>query len=66
MVSLGERTPVGIRMTAPPASLPETWKFCGLARQFSAAVVGDDGTLDQLDVRRVFERTDGQAFDDEW
>ncbi|KAL4073664.1 phosphoglycerate mutase-like protein, partial [Scleroderma citrinum] len=34
----GERTPVRIRMTDPPASLPERWQMCSAARQFSEAV----------------------------
>lgn len=34
----GERTPVRIRMTDPPASLPARWQMCFAARQFSEAV----------------------------
>jgi len=35
---IGERTPVRIRMTDPPASLPARWQMCFAARQFSEAV----------------------------
>lgn len=34
----GERTPVGIRMSDPPASIPEHWMMCKTARRFRAAV----------------------------
>ncbi|CAA7268373.1 unnamed protein product [Cyclocybe aegerita] len=34
----GERTPVGVRMTGPPANIPEHWIMCRTARRFRAAV----------------------------
>ncbi|KIM33840.1 hypothetical protein M408DRAFT_325425 [Serendipita vermifera MAFF 305830] len=34
----GERTPVGVRMSDPPASIPEHWLLCQAGRKFSAAV----------------------------
>ena len=53
-VYAGERTPVGIRLQDPPASLPAVWSFCGLARQFKAAVSGGRDILGELDIRRVY------------
>ncbi|THH31001.1 hypothetical protein EUX98_g3181 [Antrodiella citrinella] len=69
----GERTPVGIRMSDPPASIPEHWMLCKTARRFKAAVTsswnasgreftGDDETLP---VRKVVERADGRVVDGE-
>lgn len=49
----GERTPVGIRMTEPPASFPAVWNFCGEARRFKAAVIGARDVPEELEVRRV-------------
>ncbi|KAF8317194.1 phosphoglycerate mutase-like protein [Clavulina sp. PMI_390] len=61
----GERTPVGIRMTEPPASLPSSWTFCGEARRFKAAVVGAQNALEELEVHRIVERGDGTSKDEE-
>ncbi|KAH8101820.1 phosphoglycerate mutase-like protein [Cristinia sonorae] len=69
----GERTPVGIRMAEPPASIPEHWMLCKTARHFKAAVAssinvggrsvtGDDETLN---IRKVVERADGSVADGE-
>ncbi|TCD67802.1 hypothetical protein EIP91_011930 [Steccherinum ochraceum] len=69
----GERTPVGIRMSEPPASIPEHWMLCKNARRFKAAVTstmsvggreftGEDETLP---VRKVVERVDGSVADGE-
>ncbi|EMD34786.1 hypothetical protein CERSUDRAFT_86207 [Gelatoporia subvermispora B] len=67
----GERTPVGVRMAAPPASIPEHWMFCNTARQFRAAVAGGHGWFasdasqlepnedESLRTRRIVERRDG-------
>ncbi|OCH93949.1 phosphoglycerate mutase-like protein [Obba rivulosa] len=63
----GERTPVGVRMSAPPASIPEHWMFCNTARRFRAAVAGraaagpldSEGEDESLRLRRVVERRDG-------
>ncbi|KAI0634864.1 phosphoglycerate mutase-like protein [Trametes polyzona] len=72
----GERTPVGIRMADPPASIPEHWMFCNTARQFRAAVASataDEGhdlpypavqtgpAAEELRARRIVERRDGSA-----
>jgi len=34
----GERTPVKTRMTDPPASIPEHWQLCSVARRFRETV----------------------------
>ncbi|CCL99109.1 uncharacterized protein FIBRA_01123 [Fibroporia radiculosa] len=72
----GERTPVGIRMAEPPASIPKHWMFCNTARHFRAAVASsgpiipgvpnmtkDDsgGMQESLRTVRVVERADGTA-----
>ncbi|KAF5390113.1 hypothetical protein D9757_003824 [Collybiopsis confluens] len=58
----GERTPVGIRLTGPPANLPEHWMMCKTARRLQASVNGSgiDGILDEFQqARRIVERADG-------
>lgn len=77
----GERTPVGVRMADPPASIPEHWMFCNTARQFRAAVSSasaeeGQGLLfsalqtapgaEELRARRVVERRDGSTAVGEW
>ncbi|EPS97439.1 hypothetical protein FOMPIDRAFT_1025048 [Fomitopsis schrenkii] len=69
----GERTPVGVRMADPPASIPEHWMFCHTARSLHAAVAsaspaipgmkGDREAQYQESVQtvRVVERSDGTA-----
>ncbi|KDQ60184.1 hypothetical protein JAAARDRAFT_32565 [Jaapia argillacea MUCL 33604] len=68
----GERTPVGIRMAAPPASIPEHWMMCKTARRFRAAVAGTttghpggvhlghtNPQEEELSIRKIVERSDG-------
>ncbi|KAJ3551009.1 hypothetical protein NM688_g4955 [Phlebia brevispora] len=57
----GERTPVRIRMSEPPASIPQSWMLCHTARRFSAAVASNAtyGSNEELPLRRVVEREDG-------
>ncbi|KAF8886541.1 phosphoglycerate mutase-like protein [Infundibulicybe gibba] len=65
----GERTPVGVRLASPPASIPEYWAMCKTTRQFRAAVSGAAlGGLPvggQLETRRLVERGDGRTVDGE-
>lgn len=61
----GERTPVGPRMTGPPANITSVWPFCNIARQFSASVIGERNMKDSLEVLRVTERRDAQSGDGE-
>lgn len=77
----GERTPVGVRLTEAPASIPEHWIMCRTARRFRAAVSSALGVgpnhiphlsevereLDEtLLTRRVVERKDGTLGEGEW
>lgn len=70
----GERTPVGIRMSEPPASIPEHWMMCNSARNFRAAVAGltgpDEGAGSPVDgsmpFRKSVERKDGTSVQGEW
>lgn len=78
--STGERTPVGVRMADPPASLPKHWSFCHTARHFRAAVTSrsqtipgttgnagaDDTSEESLRTLRVVERADGTIAPGEW
>ncbi|TDL24646.1 phosphoglycerate mutase-like protein [Rickenella mellea] len=75
----GERTPVGVRMSEPPASIPEHWMMCKTGRQFRAAVAGaltqveangiaarkDALPAETLAVKRVVERIDGTSVEGE-
>ncbi|KAI5121801.1 hypothetical protein M0805_009793 [Coniferiporia weirii] len=69
----GERTPVRVRMSDPPASIPAHWLECQTARRFSAAVETLGGTTwgplqsENTDVSpvKVVERADGTAVDGE-
>ncbi|KIM85708.1 hypothetical protein PILCRDRAFT_816911 [Piloderma croceum F 1598] len=70
----GERTPVGVRMRDPPASIPEHWMMCKAARNFRAAVAGltglsEEGANGSLDGSMPFtkrvERMDGTSIEGE-
>ncbi|KZT41598.1 phosphoglycerate mutase-like protein [Sistotremastrum suecicum HHB10207 ss-3] len=69
----GERTPVGVRLVDPPASIPQHWTMCQNGRQFRAAVAGshalDETSVQQHDasllLRRAVERRDGSFHDSE-
>ncbi|KAK7683555.1 hypothetical protein QCA50_013390 [Cerrena zonata] len=64
----GERTPVGVRMASPPASIPEHWSLCTTARRFRASVANTlSGPHDdeQLPLRKVVERPDGTVVEGE-
>ncbi|KAH0834797.1 hypothetical protein J3R83DRAFT_10398 [Lanmaoa asiatica] len=43
----GERTPVRTRMADPPASIPEHWQMCSMARRFREAVNSATTTLSE-------------------
>jgi hypothetical protein len=74
----GERTPVGVRMSDPPASIPEHWMMCKTGRQFRSAVasygLGSDlsfrqpeyGEGEYMTIKRIVERADGLAAEGEW
>ncbi|EUC61005.1 histidine acid phosphatase [Rhizoctonia solani AG-3 Rhs1AP] len=61
----GERTPVGIRMSEPPASIPAFWNACRTARKFKAAVMGGDNATEGVEILRLSERSDGYAQEGE-
>ncbi|CAE6436924.1 unnamed protein product [Rhizoctonia solani] len=61
----GERTPVGIRMAEPPASIPAFWNACKTARRFKAAVMGENNVTNELEILRLSERGDGYAQEGE-
>ncbi|KAI0340408.1 phosphoglycerate mutase-like protein [Trametopsis cervina] len=67
----GERTPVRVRMSDPPASIPDRWQLCKTARRFRAAVTSnihtssDAGILEDVPVRRVVEGADGGVMEGE-
>ena len=75
---VGERAPVGIRMSAPPASLPEHWMFCHTARRFRDSITSGDTDIpgimrnilndgDEVPrTERVAERKDGSVVQGEW
>lgn len=64
----GERTPVRVRMSEAPASIPARWQLCKTARQFRAAVASnmDPSNVQDIPVRRVVERADGSVVEGEW
>ena len=77
----GERTPVGVRMADPPASIPQHWMFCHTARNIRAAVASASPAVpgmkesvggvevqqqESLQTVRVVERSDGTAAPGEW
>ncbi|KAG8830654.1 hypothetical protein FRC18_007770 [Serendipita sp. 400] len=63
----GERTPVGVRMNRPPASIPEHWPMCFAGRKFSAPVWEPSTILNEaysaatVDLNRVVELRNGSA-----
>ncbi|KAG6379653.1 histidine phosphatase superfamily [Boletus reticuloceps] len=62
----GERTPVRTRMADPPASIPEHWQMCSVARRFSEAVNSTTTTLgephpDGMWFKRGTEMRDGRT-----
>ncbi|KAL5514341.1 hypothetical protein ACEPAG_2429 [Sanghuangporus baumii] len=71
----GERTPVRVRMSDPPASIPARWTLCRTARQAHAPVAtfgeavrdtlrASDG-IDFLPIKRIVESADGSVIDGE-
>ena len=65
-MTLGERTPVGIRMQDPPGNIPAFWNLCKAARQFKAAIMGDNNATKNIEVLRLSERGNGYAEEGEW
>ncbi|KAB5591231.1 hypothetical protein CTheo_5313 [Ceratobasidium theobromae] len=61
----GERTPVGVRMTGPPASIPAFWDMCKSARRFKATILGNGDASEAFEVQRLSERSNGYAKEGE-
>lgn len=61
----GERTPVGVRLSQPPALIPEHWMMCKTARKFQVAVFGTSGNHEFLHTEKMVERVDGTVSDSE-
>ncbi|TEB31839.1 phosphoglycerate mutase-like protein [Coprinellus micaceus] len=67
----GERTPVGVRLTGPPANIPEHWAMCRRARRFRSALSGileKPGAANHDEIvhaRKIVERKDGNTVDGE-
>ncbi|KZT70468.1 phosphoglycerate mutase-like protein [Daedalea quercina L-15889] len=72
----GERTPVGVRMADPPASIPKHWMFCHTGRDSRAAIASTSAAVpgmrgpagagevqqqESLRTVHVVERSDGSA-----
>lgn len=63
--AIGERTPVGVRLAAPPASIPEHWMMCKNVQLFQTAVNGRSMD-DHLHMKKGVERGDGSMVDGQW
>ncbi|KAF8801095.1 phosphoglycerate mutase-like protein [Phlegmacium glaucopus] len=68
----GERTPVGVRLANPPASIPEHWTMCRTARRFRTTLSDMLGVpsekipkeLDQTQyIGKLVERIDGTTVE---
>ncbi|KAG2034004.1 histidine phosphatase superfamily [Suillus americanus] len=58
----GERTPVRVRMSDPPASIPADWQMCNTAKHFHETVAGHSPTIDDgLWYKNVVENRYGKT-----
>ncbi|KAG1723056.1 histidine phosphatase superfamily [Suillus lakei] len=58
----GERTPVRVRMSDPPASIPADWQMCNTAKSFHETVAGQSPTIDDgLWYKKVVENRHGKT-----
>jgi hypothetical protein len=78
----GERTPVGVRLSNPPASIPEHWTMCRMANRFSkmSDTLGVPSESEEIPMTKVLdhriggsqsipklvERIDGTTAEGEW
>ena len=76
----GERTPVGVRLANPPASVPEHWTMCRMANRFSTIsdMLGvsseeipmtkelDHRVDESQSIPKLVERIDGTTAEGEW
>lgn len=58
----GERTPVRVRMSDPPASIPADWQMCNTAKSFHETVAAHSLAIDDgLWYRKVVENKHGKT-----
>ncbi|KAG0700578.1 histidine phosphatase superfamily [Suillus ampliporus] len=58
----GERTPVRVRMSDPPASIPADWQMCNTAKSFHETVAGYSLTVDDgLWYKKLVENRHGKT-----
>ena len=76
----GERTPVGVRLEKPPASIPEHWKMCRMANRFSTISDALGVSPEEIpmakelghrvdesqSIPKLVERIDGTIAEGEW
>jgi len=63
---LGERTPVRVRMSEPPASIPADWQLCNTSKTFHETVAGYNSTDDGLWYKKVVENRYGIPSEGLW
>ncbi|KAJ8597068.1 phosphoglycerate mutase-like protein [Rhizopogon salebrosus TDB-379] len=57
----GERTPVRVRMSDPPASIPADWQLCNTSKSFHDTMAGYSSTEDGLWYKKVVENRHGKT-----
>lgn len=63
----GERTPVRVRMSDPPASIPADWQLCNTSKSFHETVAGYSSTIDDgLWYKKVVENRYGKPSEGLW
>lgn len=58
-----------VRMSDPPANIPERWNLCKTARRFRAAVTSNMNAshlMEEVTVRKVVEGAVGDIETGEW
>lgn len=58
-----------VRMSTPPASIPDRWDLCKTARRFRAAVssnISEPHTSEDVLLRKVIETDAGNVNHGEW
>jgi len=64
---LGERTPVRVRMSDPPASIPADWQMCNTSKSFHETVAAYSPTVDDgLWYKKVVENRHGKTYEGLW
>jgi acid phosphatase len=63
---IGERTPVRVRMSDPPASIPADWQLCNTSKSFYDTMAGYSSTEDGLWYKKVVENRHGKISEGLW